>query len=185
MSCAFRRCLLLATCGVWVWVRGVADVSERSAVEVVPLAPLRVEGRPARAHTQGLEVVDGQFLVTARQDDFWDLRGTLKGTLTGAARRRLGLGDAKEWGGGLAVQDWKFTGGLLLASGVATSREGSAVSRLVRMDHALEPLKPLQNLPVIPGVPLAREGMAVSGGWIQFLPEDLGPTNRLYRIRWE
>ena len=116
---------------------------------------------------------------------FWDLRGTLKGTLTGAARRRLGLGDAKELGGGLAVQDWKFTGGLLLASGVATSREGSAVSRLVRMDHAMEPLKQLQNLPVIPGVPLAREGMAVSGGWIQFLPEDLGPTNRLYRIRWE
>src|SRR5262249_48366315 len=38
-------------------------------VEVVKLAPLLIDGRPARAHTQGLEIASGAFYVTARRDD--------------------------------------------------------------------------------------------------------------------
>jgi hypothetical protein len=36
---------------------------------------------------------------------------------------------------------------------------------------------PLQN-----GTELAREAMAVSGGFVYFLPEDLRENNRLFRI---
>lgn len=37
--------------------------------ERIPLPPLRVAGQPARAHTQGLEVVGDHVWVTARRDD--------------------------------------------------------------------------------------------------------------------
>jgi hypothetical protein len=35
-------------------------------LETVPLPPLKIHGQPAEAHTQGMEIVDGQFYVTAR-----------------------------------------------------------------------------------------------------------------------
>jgi hypothetical protein len=39
------------------------------AVDVVHLPPLRIEGRPARAHIQGLELAGGKYYMTARRED--------------------------------------------------------------------------------------------------------------------
>ncbi len=38
-------------------------------VDPIALPPLLLDGQPARAHTQGLELVDHQFYVTARRED--------------------------------------------------------------------------------------------------------------------
>jgi hypothetical protein len=46
-------------------------------VEVVPLAPLMIEGQPARAHTQGLEILAGTYYVTARREDVAPKRALL------------------------------------------------------------------------------------------------------------
>jgi hypothetical protein len=35
-------------------------------LEIIPLPPLQIGGQPATAHTQGMEIVEGQFFVTAR-----------------------------------------------------------------------------------------------------------------------
>jgi len=43
--------------------------AQELAIEEVRLPPLRIEGQPARAHTQGMEPVSGKFYVTARLED--------------------------------------------------------------------------------------------------------------------
>lgn len=274
-------------------LQGLAAGGASPGVDVVPLAPLRIEGHPIRAHTQGLEIVDGQYWVTARQDDVvprralilryrdgdadwtawnltpeggvlmdhpggfqsdghhlwiplaesrrggrsrvraypltgfvagqvpapaveftvddhigalavsrnsdllvgaawdtdtvyvWDLKGTLKQTLGGTALRQLGVGAGKAAGGGLAVQDWKFADGILWACGLVPVAGGAPISRLVGLNASWEPPPRVRDLPKMLGVELGREAMAISGKWIHFLPEDLGRTNRLFRIHRE
>lgn len=56
-------------------------------LETMGLPPLRISGVPARAHTQGLEIVDGNYYVTARREDVAPKRALLL---------RCGVGE-KEW----------------------------------------------------------------------------------------
>ena len=46
-------------------------------MDVVSLPPLRIEGKLARAHTQGLELAGGKYYVTARRDDVRPRRALL------------------------------------------------------------------------------------------------------------
>ena len=270
-------------------------------VRITPLPALTIEGRPARAHTQGLESIGSDLLVTARRDDIqpkralllrlrsgsttwdswditvsqgagtpealdhpggfqsdgtrlwiplaqsarhghsrirvyaldtlkpgitptpeiefpvddhigaiavsrdtgqvlgaswdtecvyvWDLSGRLERRLTvpELRARKLGMTRSPESRSGLAVQDWKFVGPRLLASGL--HKESSGVhpvpqSRLIWFDSFLEPEvhTTIISLPRVGAVEPGHEGMAVSGAEILFLPEDLGATNRLLRV---
>jgi hypothetical protein len=47
------------------------------AVEAVGLPSLQIKGQAARAHTQGLEIIDGKYYVTARRDDVRPQRALL------------------------------------------------------------------------------------------------------------
>ena len=58
-----------ANCWFWcilAFPLQAADLSR--SIEELQLPALRVNGRPARAHTQGLEIEKGYFYVTARLD---------------------------------------------------------------------------------------------------------------------
>jgi len=46
-------------------------------IEVIRLPPLRIDNQPAKAHTQGLELVAGRYFVTARRDDVRPRRALL------------------------------------------------------------------------------------------------------------
>lgn len=59
--------------------------AQAGAVERIPLPPLQQNGRIIPAHTQGLEVVDGQFWVTARREDSDPRQPLLLHTSPGAA----------------------------------------------------------------------------------------------------
>lgn len=52
-----------------VFGRPTATEAGEPILESIGLPPLRVGGRPARAHTQGLEVVGTHLYVTARRED--------------------------------------------------------------------------------------------------------------------
>lgn len=117
----------------------------------------------------------------------WDLKGRLRQKLGGKDLSARGWASLVDGRPGLAVQDWKFVDGNLVASGLISLPDTTptrSVSRLLRLTASLSPLPPSFDPPPAAGVPLSREGMAVSGGWIWFLPGDLGATNRLYRIPW-
>ncbi len=60
-------------------------LAQTDSVERIPLPSLQQEGRILRAHTQGLEVVDGQFWVTARREDSTPRQALLLRTFPGAA----------------------------------------------------------------------------------------------------
>src|SRR5215471_16917640 len=49
-------------------------------LETIPLPPLQVHGQTASAHTQGIEIVDGQFYVTARLETAQPKRAILART---------------------------------------------------------------------------------------------------------
>jgi len=269
-------------------------------VDVISLPPLRIQGQPAKAHTQGLELVGGKFCVTARREDarpkraflfrttaertrwdawditpvdadqavtsldhpggmqsdgtrlwiplagskrngrslirafpvaelvagrpltpvfefpvsdhigavavsiergllfganwdtekvyVWDLTGSLQRILDGdeLQARELGVAAGVERREGVAVQDWKAAGDLLFASGLLRAGGAapvSSVSRVCWYERFLE--RDFQRwgvpLPRREGTELAREAMAIAGGFAYFLPEDLGATNRLFR----
>jgi hypothetical protein len=117
----------------------------------------------------------------------WGLDNVLKGKLTGPELwvRGLGIGGGDGSRKGIAVQDWKLTNHRLFASGLSQSdRENSSRSRLVILENCLASdfKKREISLPRQKGVELGREAMAVSDTHIYFLPEDLGVTNRLFRI---
>jgi hypothetical protein len=57
--------------------QGHQSRAEYLAVDAVSLPPLRIEGKPARAHTQGLELAGGKYYVTARRDDVRPRRALL------------------------------------------------------------------------------------------------------------
>lgn len=273
-----------------------------AAVEVISLPPLQILGQTARAHTQGLELVEGHYYVTARRDDVrpkralllrtnpgkadwdvwditpekgtntgavmdhpggfqsdgerlwiplaesrrnglsiirvfalskmiagqplqpefefvvndhvgalavdaqrgrvlgaswdtetvyvWDLEGQLQQTLKGAALKVRGLGVSSDGTvySGVAVQDWKFVGHRLMASGLFRGPSGAPTdskSRLVKFDSFLDSAFQSQvvTLPSRKGIEMANEGMDVSRGAAYFLPEDLGETNHLFRVQ--
>ena len=120
----------------------------------------------------------------------WDFKGRLQRTLTDVELKPRGLGVVTGAGArpGLAVQDWKFVGDRLHASGLFRAPPGSPTAatenRLVWFTSFLAPSFQSRTvtLPRPKGVMLAREGMAVSAGKVHFLPEDLGVSNRLFRI---
>jgi len=51
--------------------------AQELAIKEVGLPPLRVEGQPARSHTQGMELISGKFYVTARREDVRPKRALL------------------------------------------------------------------------------------------------------------
>jgi hypothetical protein len=301
--------MALSVCGKsFLWaVAGLlllANTSLRAedlAIKEIPLPPLRIQGQPAKAHTQGMELVDGKVFVTARRDDvhprralllraepaaeswevwditplvghgeptnldhpggmqsdgtrlwiplaesrrngrslirayrlkdleagrtlrpdvefpvsdhigavavfaeqrwllgaswdtekvyLWDFDGRLLRTL-GASElksRELGVAAGEEARSGLAVQDWKFVGNRLFASGLLRASTASGVateSRLICFSNFMEAdfQRRTVKLPLVKGTQLAREAMAISDGFVHFLPEDLGATNRMFRV---
>lgn len=137
---------------------------------------------------------DRQLLFGANWDTervyVWDFRGRLQRMLTGGELKARGLGVVAGDGGrsGLAVQDWKILGDRLYASGLFRAPPGSPTlateNRLIGFTDFLAPdfLSRTVPLPRPKGIMLAREGMAISDGSVYFLPEDLGATNRLFRV---
>lgn len=122
----------------------------------------------------------------------WTLTGKLERTLTATDLRPRDLGVSRDdpSRAGLTVQDWKFDGARLLASGLYKG-DGDAMnvprSRLIRFDRFLDPgfVKITATVPMLGDVELCHEAMGVKGGAVHVLPQDLGPTNRLYRLAAE
>jgi len=119
----------------------------------------------------------------------WDLRGRLQRTLTGLElqKRMLGTAAGSNSRSGVAVQDWKIVGDRLYASGLfktPASVPAPPESRLLIFDRFLKSdcESRLIVLPQQRGIELAQEAMAISDGIIHFLPEDLGASNRLFRL---
>ena len=107
--------------------------------------------------------------------------------MAGAEVGNRGLGLSGP-GGGVAVQDWKMIEGSMFASGLWKTplpEEVSSKSRFLIYNNFLETGFQARTvrLPLYKGIELGREAMAVSDGFVYFLPEDLGPTNRLFRVR--
>jgi len=270
-------------------------------LQVIPLPPLRIDGQPARAHTQGLVVTGNTYYVTARRDDtnprtpfllrttssqtnwdawpitlfegpkpitsldhaggmdsdgtnlwiplaqskpksrsvvcafserdmipqktlqpsfsfpvndhigavaidpkngtilgaswdteavyVWDRTGRLQRTLSSLDLRRRGLGaHSISNSPGLAVQDWKIVENQLFASGLLIGSLPETIrirSRLLLFDDFLNEKFQVStvSLPLQEGLELGREAMAISDASAFFLPEDLGQTNRLFRVR--
>jgi hypothetical protein len=78
-SCPSRRSIL----ATFLFVVVLPSQCDEPAIEIVPLPPLQVLGRPASAHTQGLELVDRTYLVTARQENVSPKRALLLRTSDG------------------------------------------------------------------------------------------------------
>ena len=128
----------------------------------------------------------------------WELSGKLirKVSASGLGRWGLGFVAGENPRAGLTVQDWKWVGKELMASGLWKSggprveggdETAKSRSRLVgyrgvlTFDLKQEPQ--WIRLPEVEGIELAQEGMAISKGRVWFLPEDLGRTNRLFSVR--
>ena len=119
----------------------------------------------------------------------WDLKGQLQRTLSGGEMEARGLGvvAGPQGHAGIAVQDSKVVGDRLYASGLFGSPKSatlSSASRLCWFEHFLQPDFQCRTvtLPRKHGVELGREAMAISGDAAYFLPEDLGASNRLFRV---
>ncbi len=119
----------------------------------------------------------------------WDFEGKLQRTLEGPelAAREIGVVSETNVRAGLAVQDWKIVNDRLFASGLF--RGGSVTSepsesRLMSFTQFLRSdfQRISIRLPSQKHIELAREAMAISGGQVYFLPEDLGATNRIFRV---
>ena len=172
----------------------------RSVIRAFPIAGM-IPGQPLKAefefsvndHIGAVAVsMDQGILLGANWDTetvyVWDLHGTLKRTLDGTELESRGLGAVRNPGSraGLAVQDWKMIDGCLYASGlrrVSNATATSPASQLLSFVGFLEPgcQGRAVVLPKQREAEVAREGMAVSDGWISFLPEDLGASNQILR----
>lgn len=150
---------------------------------------------PVADHIGAVAVApDRQLLFGANWDTekvyVWDFQGRWQRTLTGDELKARGLGvvSGPEGRAGLAVQDWKGVGDRLYASGLFRAPPGSPTlateNRLLWFTDFLTPDLQAWTVPLPrpKGIMLAREGMAISAGSVYFLPEDLGATNRLYRV---
>jgi hypothetical protein len=186
--------------GLWI---PVAESRPKSHA-LIRVFPLRwmVPGQPLKPdfefavqdHIGAIAVAADRGLVLGANWDtktvyVWDMRGRLQQTLTGAKLGMRGLGTQQGALGeaGVAVQDWKAIGDRLFASGFLRARPNSPVSpksRWISFNRFLQPdfSRQVVTLPLQHGTELAREAMAVSGGQVYFLPEDLGATNRVFRV---
>jgi len=173
----------------------------RSLIRVFPLAGV-VAGQVLKPefeftvndHIGAVAVAPDQGVVFGASWDtervyIWDLKGRLTRTLTGSELGIRGLGMVMGTNGraGVAVQDWKFTGDRLFASGLFRAPGSEAIlpkSRLMSFVGFLESdfHRRVVTLPPCEGTELSREAMAISDGMVYFLPEDLGATNRLFRV---
>ncbi|MBI2927522.1 MAG: hypothetical protein HYY24_17645 [Verrucomicrobia bacterium] len=174
---------------------------ERSVIRVFPMASM-VAGQPLKAefefpvddHIGAVAVDAGRKVVFGANWDteavyVWDFEGRLQRTLSGRDLEDRGLGVVSDADGraGLAVQDWKMVGDRLFASGLFRGPgvvPGSTQSRLVIFAGFSEPgfQRWSVTLPKQNGTELAREAMAISDGLVYFLPEDLGASNRIFRV---
>ena len=173
----------------------------RSVVRTYALADLR-SGAPVKPERE-FPVDDhiGALAVSARHKVLlganwdtetvyvWDLAGHLQRTLRGDALKSRGLGAVAGPEGrvGLAIQDWKWRGEFLYAGGLFKApgqNVAPPLSRWWRFSHFLEPEFTVQSLalPMILPVEVAHEAMAITGRAGFFLPEDLGTTNRVFRV---
>jgi len=173
----------------------------RSLIRVFPMAGM-IPGQQLKAEFEfpvndhvGAVAVDKKLGVVygASWDTesvyVWSFAGLSKQTLSGTELESRGLGVVKGDNGraGLAVQDWKVSEDCLFASGLYRGHGivgESPQSRLMCFAGFPESgfkrwsiLLPKQN-----GIELAREAMVISGGLVHFLPEDLGASNRIFRV---
>ncbi len=197
--------------GVHLWIPlAESRRNGRSVVRLIRLDSL-ISGQPIRAARQ-FEVADhiGAIAVAPERNRVfgasWDTETVWVWELSGKLIRKVSASGLARWGlgfvggdgprAGLTVQDWKWVGNELMASGLWKSGgprvEGGdestkARSRLVgyrgvlTFDLKQEPQWIL--LPEVAGIELAHEGMAISKGRVWFLPEDLGRTNRMFSVR--
>ena len=140
--------------------------------------------------------IEHQCLIGANWDTetiyVWNLAGELRRKLTGRdlQLRELGVHRDSAIPSGLTIQDWKFVGDRLYASGLFKELRPSAslpLSRWATYSHFLRSPTELvvSFLPQCDFSELGREGMAITGGQVYFLPEDLGPTNRIFTTEVE
>ena len=149
---------------------------------------------PVDDHIGAIAVAAGQKRLFGANWDtesvyVWDLEGHLERKITGVTRidRQLGIPPEGHPGEGLAVQDWKWTGRKLVASGLASAPGGTRprpAGRVVIFDDFLQPTfrRTAWAVPMRGELELAREAMTPEGTGFWFLPEDLGPTNRLFHV---
>jgi hypothetical protein len=118
----------------------------------------------------------------------WNSNGRVQRTLKGTdlKTRNLGAVPGPDGHAGVAVQDWKVAGDRFFASGLLTDPKAAATwprSRLLIFARFLEPGFGCQTitLPIFDRTELGQEAMAISNGFVHFIPEDLGTSNRLFR----
>lgn len=188
--------------GARLWIPlAESNRTGRSIIRAYKLADMTAGGRlkadyefTVDDHIGAVAVAaDRQLIFGANWDTervyVWDFRGRLQWTLTDFELKARGLGVMAGAGGrpGVAVQDWKVVGDRLYASGLFRA-PGSATaateSRLIWFAGFLESdsQRRTVTLPRQKGIMLAREAMAISAGRVYFLPEDLGASNRLFRV---
>lgn len=163
---------------------------------------LLIPGEPARAgvefpvddHIGAIAVIsETQTLLGANWDTedvyAWDFTGSLRRKFTSSelTARQLGFATHPAPRNGLTVQDWKVSGGTLFASGLdkkPNNEQEASRSRLLSFTNFFRPNFRFSSavLPKTGKTEIAREAMAISENQACFLPEDLGMTNRLFRI---
>jgi hypothetical protein len=187
--------------GKRLWIPVAQSVRHgRSVIRVFALERL-MPGRQAAPeldfdvadHIGAVGVMTNQQLVFGASWDtetiyVWNFEGRLQRTLTGPELISRNLGAVPGQGGhaGVAVQDWKAVGDRLFASGLFRDPAAATVSprsRLLVFARFLDPVFECQmiSLPIRESTELGREAMAISAGFVHFLPEDLGASNRLFR----
>ena len=176
----------------------------RSLIRRYPVAAL-FPGKPAQPkfeftvadHIGALAVPTQRDIILGANWDtqkiyVWDFSGRLQRTLTDAelATRKMGVvNDPNDPNRrvGLAVQDWKLVGNHLYASGLFRGPGADPAlpqSHLVSFTSFLEPQFKRISIPLPKQgeTELAHEAMAISDGLVYFLPDDLGITNRIFRV---
>lgn len=136
----------------------------------------------ALAYDQTAQVVYGANWDT-RRVYCWNPDGTLVRKIDAEAL------NAQPPGPRLAVQDWKSLGrGVVLASGIDKSPLrpiGQVAAVLAEIDLRAGTYRAFERLGPPAGLagPVTREGMAVQGDSVYFLPSDLGSGAAVYRYR--
>lgn len=187
--------------GKRLWIPIAQSVPHgKSRIRVFPLDSLQAgEPKaeldiPIEDHVGAIAISSEQQLAFGASWDtetiyVWDFQGRLQKTLgtTPLTEFHLGWTSGPNGREGVAVQDWKLIEGQLFASGLYKEpRLDSALprSRLLIFDSSLAANRPpeMVRLPRIEGTEIAREAMAISIGFVYFLPEDLDSSNRLFRV---
>lgn len=191
--------------GKRLWIP-VAESRRGGRTVIMAIAPAGLHpGQPVNPEVEFIvEDHIGALAVSPTRDELWgaswDTEDVYIWKRTGELRRKLSLRELQTFGlgfssghqerSGLTVQDWKIRDDRLHACGLFKPASGAAAAprtRLLTIDRFWEAAAPVHSvmLSLHDGVELGREGMAVSDEFIYFLPEDLGPENRLLRTRWK